>query len=385
MSSRTQILPHHAPAGGDNLDAALGQITSAAVAAIPAAAHAGITCPAKPGHVSSHGATDPAVDTLALSQNARRRGPWLPTARRLRTITIVDTAADRRWPEFAFAARQSGFGSILAVGLSADDPTLGTLTLYATDVDAFDGDDETIAAVFAGHAATLLRSHTGGEGVAAAAPAAGAHAIIAHAEGVLMDMHHVNAGEARVMLRRAAHQANLTTADAAYWLITDAATTSRGRNARARRRTRQAAADDASRRPAADTGGDPVIVEVRGDIDAATAPALAARLARLPVRDTVADMTGVGFCSARGLELLVEHSRRLADSGAVLRLAGCPPALRAVIDRLGLDDALPTANTTTNSTGPGAPDTPATAPRRVLRERRVDGGARTGGVAAPGM
>ncbi len=383
MSLRTQVHPRHAPTDA-SLDAALGPITHAAVAAVPTAAQAGITCPDCSGSVRSIGATDPAIDTLTRSQDARRRGPWLPTARRLRTITIVDTAADRRWPEFAFAARQSGFASILAVGLSADDPTLGTLTLYATEVDAFDGDDETIAAVFAGHAATLLRSHTGDTSDRAASPAAGAHAIIEHAEGVLMGMHHVNAGEARAMLNRTAYQDNLTITDAACWLITDAADTSRSRNAPTRRRTRQAAADDASRRPG--TGdNEPVIVEVRGDIDAATAPALAARLARLPVRDTVADMTGVGFCSARGLELLVEHSRRLGDSGAVLSLAGCPPALRAVIDRLGLDDALPTANTTTNSTGPGAPDTPATAPQRVLRERRVDGGARTGGVAAPGM
>ncbi|WP_345603272.1 STAS domain-containing protein [Tomitella cavernea] len=174
--------------------------------------------------------------------------------------------------------------------------------------------------------------------------------MIAHAEGVLMDMHHVNAGEARAMLRRTADQANLTITDAAYWLITDAAPTGRGQNAPTRRRTRQAAADeaaddDASRRPTVEDDGDPVIVDVRGDIDAATAPALAARLARLSVRDTTIDLSGVGFCSAGGLELLFEHSRRLADRGAVLRLAGCPPTLRAVIERLGLDDALPNAST----------------------------------------
>ncbi|WP_200171634.1 STAS domain-containing protein [Tomitella cavernea] len=335
MPSLTQIHPPHAPAGGDNLDAALEQSTHAAVAAIPAAAQAGITCPACSGSVSSYGATDPAVDTLARSQNARRRGPWLPTARGLRTVSIVDTAADRRWPEFAFAARQCGFGSILAVGLSADDPTLGTLTLYATDVDAFSGDDETIAAVFAGHAATQLRKHTGHTSEGDAGPAAGDHAIIGHAEGVLMETHHVNAHEARAMLRRTADQANLTTTGAAYWLITDA--TGRGRTGRP-----------------ATSGNEPVTFEIGGDIDAANAATLARRLAHLPRRDTTIDLTRLGFCSARGLELLFEHSRRLADNGAVLRLGGCPPPLRAVIDRLGLDDALPAANTITNSTGVGA-------------------------------
>ncbi|WP_182347448.1 STAS domain-containing protein [Tomitella gaofuii] len=331
MSPRTQTHPRHAPAD-ESLDAALGAISHAAVAAVPAAAQAGITCADHPGSVRSFGATDPAIDTLALSQNARRRGPWLPTARRLRTITIVDTAADRRWPEFAFAARQCGFGSILAVGLSADDPTLGTLTLYANDVDAFDGDDETIAAVFAGHAATqmcTLTDHTGDDD---ASPVAGDHRVIAHAEGVLMETHGVNALEARSMLRRTAGQAHLTTADAAYRLITDA--DGRGR----------------TDRPA--TGGDePLTVEIGGDIDDANAATLARRLAHLPRCDTTIDLTKLDFCSARGLELLLEHSRRLADDGVVLRLAGLPQSLRGVIDRLGFHDALPDADTTVDSNG----------------------------------
>ncbi|GAA4820447.1 STAS domain-containing protein [Tomitella cavernea] len=99
---------------------------------------------------------------------------------------------------------------------------------------------------------------------------------------------------------------------------------------------------EAPPRPLVVTGtGIPRIVAVRGDVDAANGAELQSQIAMLPDCDTIVDLVGLQFCSGGCLELLLDYSARLAQSGAALRLAACPPSLHSIIERLGLQDALP--------------------------------------------
>lgn len=50
----------------------------------------------------------------------------------------------------------------------------------------------------------------------------------------------------------------------------------------------------------------------------------------------VVDATAVPFADSRGLEVLVEASHQLEDSGQVLRLSGVGPTLREVLELTGL-------------------------------------------------
>lgn len=61
-------------------------------------------------------------------------------------------------------------------------------------------------------------------------------------------------------------------------------------------------------------------VVVAGELDAETAPALAAALADADARDTlVVDLSGVEFIDSSGLRVLLEtHHQRLADQRALI-------------------------------------------------------------------
>jgi len=50
----------------------------------------------------------------------------------------------------------------------------------------------------------------------------------------------------------------------------------------------------------------------------------------------VVDASAVPFADSRGLEVLVEASQQLEDSGQVLRLCGVGPTLREVLELTGL-------------------------------------------------
>jgi anti-anti-sigma factor len=101
--------------------------------------------------------------------------------------------------------------------------------------------------------------------------------------------------------------------------------------------------------------GATAVVEVTGEIDLHSSGELRTFLLALAgeghVR-IVADFSGVGFCDAAGLGVLVAVSNRVAADGGFLRLAGMSPAFRRILritrlDQLfrhyeGVDDALAT-------------------------------------------
>jgi anti-anti-sigma factor len=82
------------------------------------------------------------------------------------------------------------------------------------------------------------------------------------------------------------------------------------------------------------------IARLRGDLDAATAPALRERLAallRLHMRPLVLELSELSFCDAAGLAVLIGTQRRASSLGITLLLAAPRPPVAKVLRATGLD------------------------------------------------
>jgi anti-sigma B factor antagonist len=86
-----------------------------------------------------------------------------------------------------------------------------------------------------------------------------------------------------------------------------------------------------------------VTVEVLGELDLATAPALQERLESLldtGVQDVILDLRGVPFCDVPGLNALLRVQTQLASRGGRLSVVGPPRTLRVTAAVLGLTECL---------------------------------------------
>lgn len=88
--------------------------------------------------------------------------------------------------------------------------------------------------------------------------------------------------------------------------------------------------------------GTPPMIEVRGDLDLATAPELRSAVAELrhgEVTELVLDLRRASIVDSVGLSVIVATHARMADDGGVLRVL-VNPELRRVLDLTGLLDVL---------------------------------------------
>jgi anti-anti-sigma factor len=82
------------------------------------------------------------------------------------------------------------------------------------------------------------------------------------------------------------------------------------------------------------------VVTISGEIDIASAPLLREQLLGLlrpGASRLVVDLSGVTFCDASGLAVLVGASRRAGLLGGVLRLAAPAPLMSTILRLAGLD------------------------------------------------
>lgn len=80
--------------------------------------------------------------------------------------------------------------------------------------------------------------------------------------------------------------------------------------------------------------------EVRGEIDAHTAPTLAAAMAELPTGVVTVDMAGVSFMDSSGLRVLIEAATRARDGGGDLVIAHPTPGITRLVEISGLGGQL---------------------------------------------
>ncbi|HLY34157.1 MAG TPA: ANTAR domain-containing protein, partial [Jatrophihabitantaceae bacterium] len=128
---------------------------------------------------------------------------------------VDDLRDDERWPEFATKASELGIRSVLAVPLMTTKGILGALNLYAHAPAAFDNDAETIASVFATHAAIAL-FHV--ELEANLRMGLSTREEIGRAVGILMERHRVSAARAFDMLVVASQRSHRKLRYIALWV-----------------------------------------------------------------------------------------------------------------------------------------------------------------------
>jgi anti-anti-sigma factor len=101
---------------------------------------------------------------------------------------------------------------------------------------------------------------------------------------------------------------------------------------------------------------DPPVMAVRGEVDLASAPRLAAGLSELIGRGhslVALDLGAVEFIDSTGLGVLVGSIRRLRDDGGDLVLRAASPAVVRILEITGLGGLLPPPSPTPPSPTPG--------------------------------
>jgi len=73
-----------------------------------------------------------------------------------------------------------------------------------------------------------------------------------------------------------------------------------------------------------------------GEIDAHTAPELAAAMAHLPEGDVIIDVADVSFMDSSGLRVLIDGSSRARDAGGDLIIAHPTPGISRLVEISGL-------------------------------------------------
>jgi GAF domain-containing protein len=162
-------------------------------------------------------------------QYERGYGPCLEAATGTASLSVPDTGSEKRWPDWADAARQAGAHSSLSIGLPVHEQVTGALNVYATKPHAFDDDAITIAQTFAGFAAVGLANAHLYETQATLAghmqKAMENRAVIEQAKGIIMGDRRCTPDEAFAILTKLSQDTNRKLRDVATALVTKAAQT----------------------------------------------------------------------------------------------------------------------------------------------------------------
>ena len=121
-------------------------------------------------------------------------------------VLVRDVRTENRWPVWCAAVDEAGVRSMLGTRLYTTRQVLGSLNLYAYEVDAFDASDVDVAHMLARHAAVALESARGTEHLLKAVDARN---LIGQAQGILMERYTLDAAAAFAVLRRYSQDNNI--------------------------------------------------------------------------------------------------------------------------------------------------------------------------------
>ncbi len=150
-------------------------------------------------------------------------GPCVAAAAANITVTVPDTAAEGRWPDWANRAVDAGVHSSLSVGLPLHESVSGAFNVYATKPHAFDDDAVILAETFSGYAAMAVANAHRYAGTASLADHTRAamddRAVIEQAKGIIMVQRRCTAEQAFALLAKAAEDTNRQLRDVAAALV----------------------------------------------------------------------------------------------------------------------------------------------------------------------
>ncbi|MBN9733749.1 MULTISPECIES: GAF and ANTAR domain-containing protein [unclassified Pseudonocardia] len=196
----------------------LARVVESVHRVVPGADLVSVTLREDDGHFHTPVETGPAASAIDQAQYRSGRGPCVESARAEGPALAVaaDLRTDDRWPEFAAAAVEYGYLSVLATSLIPDiaPPRLpGALNVYAALPGAFTPADQDRMLLLSTHASLALAT-------CAAVSAAGlqeaqmrraieSRDLIGQAKGILMARRGMTADEAFDVLRRTSQDLNV--------------------------------------------------------------------------------------------------------------------------------------------------------------------------------
>ena len=169
-------------------------------------------------------ASSEAVRLLELFQLQNDQGPCLDCFRTGRPVQAADlAAAAARWPRFAPAARQAGFGAVQALPMRLREQVIGALNLFRADAGALAPADIRVAQALADvatisllHERSMRHSDTLNEQLQAAL---NSRVVIEQAKGKLAERLGVDMDQAFTLLRDRARTSNRRLSDVARAFI----------------------------------------------------------------------------------------------------------------------------------------------------------------------
>lgn len=166
--------------------------------------------------VETAAATDPLVEELDQFHVTCGEGPGLGSLDDQLTVRVADTRYDLRWEKWARCLEERGVRSVLTARMTTGSNDLGTLNLFHSEPNAFDADDEAVAAILARHAAVALASAQRAENLWLAIDA---RKLVGQAQGILMERFDLTADQAFAVLLRYSQDKNIKLRDVAQLLV----------------------------------------------------------------------------------------------------------------------------------------------------------------------
>ncbi|MDX6283598.1 MAG: hypothetical protein QOH03_4669 [Kribbellaceae bacterium] len=178
--------------------------------------HAGVALATKGRRLEIPAVTDPLVAEIYHGQMDRGDGPLTECLRSRRTLLVIDTLHEARWPEWSSEVQSLGVRSVLDVPLSTGAGVVGVLCLYSGLPNAFTHDDEAIAHILARHASVAVANARHDESMLQAVDA---RKLVGQAMGILMERFDLDGDRAFEVLRRYSQDNNQKLRDVAQYLI----------------------------------------------------------------------------------------------------------------------------------------------------------------------
>jgi hypothetical protein len=200
-----------------SLDATLEAIAMAARDSVPGFDLAGISTVDPRGRAVTRAVTDPLVLRFDELQYRLDEGPCLDALGSPHVVSVPRIRHEQRWPRYVPEVVRWGLRSQMAVKLALDDEgTLGGINLYSTISEDIPTEAESIAELFALHAASALGTAVKIEQLNEAMHT---RKVIGQALGILMERYAMDEDRAFSFLVRASQTGNVKIRDIAQELV----------------------------------------------------------------------------------------------------------------------------------------------------------------------
>lgn len=205
-----------ASAAPRSVEEVLSDVTATAKELIPGTDTAGILLVGRGGKFESLAGTSEVPRQLDELQMTFNEGPCVQAALDDLIVRTDDFRTEERWPRYAPACVDIGVLSGLSVKLYTAERTAGALNLFSFKPNAFDIQDETVAAILAAHAAAAILASRHGEQLESALST---RDRIGQAKGIIMERYGVDDVRAFEMLKQLSQDSNIRLVDVAQRVI----------------------------------------------------------------------------------------------------------------------------------------------------------------------